>query len=74
MGEAQRRAMLTTLDDLRAFVRAGGHIEWSEPLERGRKGPDRKLIRHVSIRIWNPGRYDALCWDRLRKRLRQGGC
>jgi hypothetical protein len=40
MDDATRQAMLNTLGDLRAFVEAGGHIEWSEPPERARKGPD----------------------------------
>lgn len=70
MDDAQRKNMLTTLDDLRAFVQAGGHIEWREPPIRGRKGPDRSAVRFVSIRIFNPGAYDKLCWDRMRKSLR----
>jgi hypothetical protein len=74
MNEAERRSALDTVDDLRAFVQAGGRIEWSEPPIRGRKGPDHSAVRFVSIHILNPGRYDKLCWDRVRERLRQGGC
>lgn len=73
MDEAQRRRLLETLDDLRAFVLAGGQLEWHEPPIRGRKGPDHSAVRHVSIRIFNPGRYDALCWDRMRESLRRNG-
>ncbi len=74
MNEAERRSALESLDDLRAFVQAGVRIEWSEPPIRGRKGPDHSAVRHVSIRIFNPGRFDALSWDRTRERMRQGGC
>lgn len=53
-------SVLNALRALAWMVAHGYIIEVSEPEPRGRKGPDHKALRLLSIRVPSPGTFDSV--------------